>query len=101
MGWPAFEKTGEVSGWGGGEYQKGFTAMNTEEQDTTVLVDIAETSTQNQSAGPVVPELVPDAPIQEPETVPHTPASPPEHEPDLDPFNPAWPEHRPEPQPKA
>jgi hypothetical protein len=66
-----------------------------------VLIDIAETSTQNQSVAPVVPELVPDAPIQEPETVPHAPAAPPEHEPDLDPFNPEWPEQRPEPQPKA
>jgi hypothetical protein len=77
-----------------------ITAMNAEEQ-ATVLIDIAEKNVRNQSAGPGVPELVPDAPIQEPETEPDAPAAPPEREPDLDPFNPDWPEHRPEPQPKA
>jgi hypothetical protein len=75
--------------------------MNAEDQDTTVLVGVAEISTQNQTVGLVVPVLEPDAPVQEPETKPDAPAAPPEHEPDLDPFNPDWPEHRPEPRPKA
>ncbi len=46
-----------------------------------------------------VPETLPDAPPQEPETVPQP--APAEPQPDLDPFEPDWPDGRPEPQPKA
>ena len=42
---------------------------------------------------------LPEAPPQEPETEPQ-PATP-ERKPDLDPFDPEWPDDRPEPQPKA
>ncbi|MDX1925658.1 MAG: hypothetical protein SFV81_04030 [Pirellulaceae bacterium] len=46
-----------------------------------------------------------EAPVEEPETIPEAPASPqpnkPAPAPDTDPFNPSWPDDRPEPQPKA
>ncbi len=47
---------------------------------------------------------LPDAPTQEPEVEPipvPTPATPPDPQRAPDPFEPDWPEHRPEPQPKA
>lgn len=48
------------------------------------------------------PQTLPDAPTQEPDTKPRPEPSPsPARKPDLDPFNPDWPEERPEPQPKA
>jgi hypothetical protein len=75
--------------------------MNAEKQGATVLAHTTQATIRSHSAEPAVPELVPDAPIREPEPEPHTPAAPPEREPDLDPFNPDWPEHRPEPRPKA
>jgi hypothetical protein len=46
-----------------------------------------------------------EAPVEEPETIPDTPTAPqprtPAPAPDTDPFNPSWPDARPEPQPKA
>ena len=50
---------------------------------------------------PEAPTL-PDAPTFEPQTEPEpSPIAPPERKPDLSPFDPEWPEGRPEPQPKA
>jgi hypothetical protein len=43
----------------------------------------------------------PDSPAIEPETAPEPDPSLPKIEPDLKPFDPPWPEGRPEPQPKA
>ena len=46
-----------------------------------------------------------EAPVEEPETIPDAPVEPkptaPAPSPDTDPFNPSWPDGRPEPQPKA
>ncbi len=48
------------------------------------------------------PITLPDAPTHAPATDPKTtPSAPPERKPAPDPFNPPWPVHRPEPQPKA
>jgi hypothetical protein len=45
---------------------------------------------------------LPEAPPFEPQTEPDpAPVAPPERKPDLSPFDPDWPEGRPEPQPKA
>lgn len=73
------------------------TAMITEEPDTSKVSGIG----LNRSAEPIAPELLPDAPIVEPETEPEAPIGPPKPVPDLVPFDPDWPEHRPEPRPKA
>lgn len=53
--------------------------------------------------GTSVGSSVPDAPVKEPETepVPETAPPPPAREPEPAPFDPEWPEDRPEPQPKA
>ncbi len=48
-----------------------------------------------------MPETIPDAPAKEPRTVPQPETPRPATRPDLDPFEPKWPETRPEPQPKA
>ena len=50
-----------------------------------------------------MPQTTPSAPPKEPETLPepqYDPETEPEEE-ELDPFNPAWPEVRPTPEPKA
>jgi len=54
------------------------------------------------ASAPSVPEVLPDAPTREPRIDPQPlPTAPPERKPDLDPFNPVWPEGRPAPPPKA
>jgi len=72
------------------------------------MVRISYPKSGARGTGVSMPETLPDAPtlpeapVFEPPTEPEpVPIAPPQPTPDLSPFDPEWPEGRPEPQPKA